>query len=90
MSDEERVGEKWVRHHPSYRLYLFNQFIDNLDGHATIFDRAKFPKDVGSPRMKNPPQCAKQWMLSQTTVEEIEENERKSDAELFSSNDSSS
>ena len=89
MSDEERVGEKWVRHRPSYRSDLFNRFIDKLDGRATTIDRARFPRDAGSPRVKHPPQCAKQWMLSQTTVEEIEENECNSGAELFSNGDSS-
>lgn len=87
MSDEERAGEKWVRHRPSYRSELFNRFIDKLDCRAANGERARFPRDLGSPRSKNPPTCAKKWMLCQTA--NIQENGRPS-PELFSSCDSSS
>ena len=91
MSDGERAGEKWVRHRPSYCSDFLNRFLEKLDGRASTVDRARFPRDIGSPRVKNPPPCAKQWMLSITTVEENEENEQYSSAELymFSSSESS-
>ena len=86
MSDEEKVGQKWVRHRPSYRSDLFNRFIEKLDSRVTVADRARFPREVGSPRIKNPPSSAKQWMLSsETTVEDVQD----STTELFSSGDSS-
>ena len=71
MSDGERAGEKWVRHRPSYRSDCLNRFLEKLDGRASTVDRARFPRDIGSPRVKNPPPCAKQWMLSITTVEVV-------------------
>ena len=84
MSDEERAGEKWVRHRPSYRSDLFNRFIDKLDGQAGTLDRARFPRDIGSPRAKQTPASAKQWMLSRETQEDT----HNSSAELFTSDDS--
>ena len=66
MSDEDRDGGKWVRHRPAYRSDLLNQFIEKLDSHAGTLsmDRARFPRDMGSPRQTEIPSCAKRWMLN--------------------------
>ena len=92
MSDEERAGEKWVRHRPSYRSDLFNKFIETLDSRAGTSDRARFPRDTGSPREKQPPLTAKQWMLCRQDTEHDDgrnSSVHNISAELFTSDDSS-
>ena len=59
MSDEEREGEKWLRHCPAYRSDLFNKFGDKLNSHAVSVNRAHFPRDVGSPRQAGIPSSVK-------------------------------
>ena len=82
MSDEEKVGDTWVRHRPSYRSDLFNHFLDKLDSRASDKNRARFPRDVGSPREKDVPSSARKWMLCSNMSTEQDEPESPS---LFSS-----
>ena len=55
MSDEEKVGEKLIRHPPSHRSELFTKFIRKLDNRCSSFTHARFPREVGSPALKGPP-----------------------------------
>ena len=86
MSDEERDGEKWIRHRPSYRSDMFNHFIDKLDSRAQDLNRAQFPRNIGSPRIKSIPPTASKWMLCENCAEEEEDVESPV---LFSSSASS-
>ena len=62
MSDEEKVGDDWIRHHPSYRSHKFNSFINTLDSRSDA-NRARFPRAIGSPREKAAPPTAQKWMV---------------------------
>ena len=64
-SDEEKVGDKWIHHPPSYRSELFSRFIEKLYSRASD---ARFPRDIGSPRQKEAPSSAKAWMLAHSTM----------------------
>ena len=98
MSDEEKVGDKWIRHPPSYRSELFSRFIEKLDSRASDTNCVRFPRDIGSPRQREAPSTAKAWMLAHSTIsastsvlsdgwEAVEDNESE---ELFSSSASDS
>ena len=65
MSDEEKVGDKWIRHLPSYRSELFTKFIGKRDNRCSSSTHARFPRGVGSPALKDPPTNCKNWLLSQ-------------------------
>ena len=83
MSDEEKDGEKRIRHRPSYKSALFNRFIDKLDSHAVDKNRARFPRDIGSPRIKPIPPTTHKWMLNDSSIEQ-EDDQKSPNPELFS------
>ena len=81
MSDEERTGDRWICHPPSYRSEKFTQFLDKLDGRMLNDKHARFPRQLGSPRDKHIPPQARDWMIKQSSFESVPcESE-----ELFSS-----
>lgn len=70
MSEEERVGDKYVRHPPSYRSKKASRFIDKLDARlSSTSDRARFNRVIGSPRNRPAPLRAKKWTINiQSTI----------------------
>ena len=71
MSEEERVGDKYVRHPPSYRSEKAKKFIEKLDGRlrSRTSERARFNRTLGSPRKLVPPHKAKKWTICvQSTI----------------------
>ena len=65
MSEEERVGDVYVRHPPHYRSEKLNKFIRKLDERASkkTKSHARFSRKEGSPRKVQIPKHAKQWMI---------------------------
>jgi len=65
MSEEEQVGDVYVRHPPHYRSEKFNKFIGKLDERASKKSKshARFSRKEGSPRKVPIPKHAKQWMI---------------------------
>ncbi len=65
MSNEEKVGDKYVRHPPSYRSEKFSKFLLKLDERAALKSKshARFKREEGSPRNKLVPPTSKQWMI---------------------------
>ena len=61
MSDEEKVGDKYIRHPPSYRSDRLNRFIQKLDSRleSTPSGHARHTRLLGSPVEKEPPVRAK-------------------------------
>ena len=92
MSDEEKVGDKYVRHPPSYRSERLNRFSNKLDSRleTTPSRHARHIRVLGSPVDRQPPSRAKTWMVksnvnsegSQPNEEEMEEAPA-SDADSF-------
>ena len=68
MSDEEKVGDKYVRHPPSYRSERLHRFIQKLDSRLarTPTRHARHTRVLGSPVEKEPPPGAKKWILRST------------------------
>ena len=72
MSDEERVGDKYVRHPPSYRSDRFNRFLEKLDSRlekTKTTHHARHERVSGSPVEKLPPVAAKGWMVKDADME---------------------
>ena len=65
MSDEEKRGELYVRHQPSYRSDVLNAFIKKLDKRsaASSTSHAKFQCIIGTPTKKTVPPPAKRWIV---------------------------
>jgi hypothetical protein len=65
MSDEERVGDKYIRHPPSYRSDMLSCFIEKLESRldSTPSYHACHKRELGSPVEKQAPARAKNWML---------------------------
>lgn len=68
MSDEELVGDEYIRHPPSYRSVKLNRFLNKLDLRAernnTRTAHPRVPRQLGSPVTKRAPHHAKKWMIS--------------------------
>ena len=79
MSDEERIGDKYIRHPPSYRSEKFSRFLKKLDQRVACSGRnhARFDREDGSPREVTVPPNAKDWMVKAATV--VENNNSDSD-----------
>ena len=84
MSDEEKIGDKWIRHPPSYRSELFSKFIRKLDNRCLISSHARFPWEIGSPVVKDPPTNSKDWLLSRSTSNTSTSDPGQESEELFS------
>lgn len=67
MSDEEKVGDTYVRHPPAYRSERLNRFIQKLDSclDSTPSRHARHTRVLGSPVEKRIPARAKSWMLKE-------------------------
>ena len=65
MSDEEKMGDSYVRHPPDYRSERLNRFIQKLDERlgSTPSSHARHTRVLGSPVEKRIPANAKAWML---------------------------
>ena len=66
MSDEEENGEGFVRHPPSYRSEVLNNFIAKLDSRYDKTQQKTQPRKkrvLGSPVKKAVPHNAKNWLL---------------------------
>ena len=97
MSDEELVGEKYIRHPPSYRSQTLINFIGKLDERSEkqkkIIPRTK--RELGSPVHKPVPSNAKKWMIKPDLLKERGDQECDIDDEevgsdVLSENDSPS
>jgi len=78
MSEEERVGDVYVRHPPHYRSEKLNKFIRKLDERASKKSKshARFSRKEGSPRKLPIPKHAKQWMIqAKPPQDEVESRE---------------
>lgn len=65
MSDEEKDGEIFTRHPPSYRSDALNKFLDKLDSRSKrkTNQQPRIPRRIGSPIERNVPDHAKNWMI---------------------------
>ena len=65
MSDEEKVGETYVRHQPSFRSERLNKFINKLDERLekTASTHPRHLRVLGSPVQMSRPEHAKSWMF---------------------------
>ena len=65
MSDEEKVGDNYIRHQPSFRSERLNRFILKLDHclESTPSRHARHTRILGSPVEKTAPVRAKKWMI---------------------------
>ena len=65
MSDEEECGDTYIRHRPSHRSKLLNEFISKLESRCettqNIQPRKK--RTIGYPVSKTVPLNAKNWVL---------------------------
>ena len=91
MSDEELVGEKYIRHPPSYRLQTLINFIGKLDEHSEkqkkIIPRTKH--ELGSPVHKAVPSNAKKWMIKPDLLKERGDHDEEVGSDVLSETDSS-
>ena len=80
MSDEERVGDIYLRHRPSYRSEKFHNFIIKLDERAATKgnNHARFKWQEGSVVEKAALMNCKPWMIKKDAV--TEERSSGSDA----------
>ena len=65
MSDEEKEGEEYVRHPPSYRSGALNTFISKLDERldTTKDKHPRVGRRLGSPHQKPVPEGCKKWLV---------------------------
>ena len=89
MSDEEKVGDTYVRHPPAYRSDRLNRFIQKLDDrlNSTPSHHARHSRILGSPIEKPVHPRAKSWMIRDRSRNESMEEERLSEEELFGPSD---
>lgn len=70
MSDEEKDGNTYIRHPPSYRSERLNRFIQScLDSAPSR--HARHARVLGSPVEKQTPARAKRWMLKDSNSENV-------------------
>ena len=63
VSEEERVGDRWLWHRLSYKYFKITQFIAKVDSRAPNNKHACFPRDISSPVQLNIPAQAKDWTI---------------------------
>lgn len=95
MSDEEKVGDSYVRHPPSYRSKKITEFIHVLDCRAEVKGGAH-PRVLGSPTNVAVPSSTKSWIvrkdLNTETAQESQNNQitiNTDSPSIFSSDDES-
>ena len=84
MSDEERDGDCFIRHPPSYRSEKLNRFLLKLDERADTKAKtgdARFKRRLGSPREKTVPSGIKGWMTACQEEEESDIDHEHSDSD---------
>ena len=72
MSEEEKDGDVYIRHQPSYRSNTLNKFIKKLDQRLEAdINRKKHPRllrTLGSPHKQQIPHLkCKKWTIKKTT-----------------------
>ena len=85
MSDKERVGDKYVRHPPSFRSEKVSKFIEKLDSRLVKkgVNATRLARVVGSPRSLPLPSNAKQWIITQSEANgDVTENLSQIEEEL--------
>lgn len=91
LSDEEKVGDTYVRHQPSYRSERLKRFIEKLDKRLedTATSHPRHVRVLGSPVQKTPPEHAKPWMILSPPASSAEpEGEGREEFSSNSENDS--
>ena len=63
MSEEEKDGEVYIRHAPSYRSDSLNRFICKLDHRLETGKHPRMDRRLGSPRDKPVPAGCKKWIV---------------------------
>lgn len=65
MSDEEKAGDVYIRHPPSYRSELVYNFIAKLESRCdkTPNSQPRTTRVIGSPVNKPVPHNTKDWLL---------------------------
>ena len=83
MSDEEKQGDVFVRHQPSYRSTTFTKFLNKLDKRAAAKSshQPQTNRELGSPVEKPIPPMCKQWMINS----ELRKGQNEIEKELDSS-----
>ena len=93
MSEEDRDGNRFIRHPPDYRSMKVQQFIDKLEKRlekrvSANSSKARFIRILGSPRQAALPRNAKKWTvrpLGDVDIEEGNESESQhSEEQLLS------
>lgn len=90
MSDEEKQGDVFIRHQPSYRSTNFTKFLNKLDQRAAAKSshQPRASRELGSPAKKPIPPMCKQWMIKpelRKGQNEIDQEPDSSASELDSS-----
>lgn len=72
MSDEDRVGDKFVRHPPAFRSSKVQMFIEKLDARLQKKGSSKprLARVLGLPRKLPLPRNAKQWTVHAESIPE--------------------
>ena len=65
MSDEEKQGDVFIRHQPSYRSTKLIKFLDKLDKRSAqkVTHQPRTNRQLGSPVKKEIPPTCKEWMI---------------------------
>lgn len=95
MSDEEKRGDIYVRHQPTYRSEKLGAFLDKLDERSSKKEstHAKYKRAVGTPLKKNAPSGIDKWMMKSQDqlsiqAEDASNNISSSESEHETDNDS--
>lgn len=66
MSDEEKQGDIFIRHQPSYRSDKLSIFLSKLDNRfeKKSSHQPRVKRQMGSPAQKDIPMFAKNWMIA--------------------------
>ena len=88
MSDEDKEGEEYVRHQPSYRSKALNNFISKLDERleSSKDKHPRIARSLGSPHNKPIPEGCKKWVLKK----ELRNSQTSAPLEASSPNSTSS
>ena len=83
MSDEEKDGETYFRHQPSFRSTRFNNFIEKLDERIEKMPTShpRHTRILGSPVEMATPKNAKPWMIKNNAALSIPNEEYTSGSE---------
>ena len=84
MSDEEKQGDVFIRHQPSYRSTTFTKFLNKLDQRAAAKSshQPRASRELGSPAKKQIPPMCKQWMIKPELRKEQNKIEKEPDSSV--------